>query len=132
MKSKSQYKVLIGKKVHLLEVDSEIIDGQEFLEEESLSCHQKRLAIDLLIEAKMFDGDLFNFSMNVVGEKSATIAKKIPITPAYISKVRSKESVMSAPLWKLFRLVMVTILSQKLGLKENFRLEDIILSDIAS
>lgn len=105
------HQVMIGNKAHRIEVSGNTVNGETILELESLLAEQKHLAIQLLGKTVHFDRDLFNFAINVSGLRGRQVADLLETTPSNISQLRRQEQKdCSQSLWKLFRLVFMSIL----------------------
>ena len=64
------------------------------------------------MRADEYDQALANFSLNVVGIKGSSVANYLSVTPSHISQLRKGKS-CSPQFWKLFRIIMITLLSKK-------------------
>ena len=105
------HQVIVGTQVYNIKVDATEFDGKTQIKTDSLITAQRKLAESLLEKTESFDIDIFNYTLDTSGKRAKDIAALLETSPAHISQVRRGKTEVSKQFWKLFRVVMLTLLS---------------------
>lgn len=115
------HKIIIGSRIYEVTVDAKKSGEHTLIVSDSLVKSQQELALTLLSKTPEFDLDLFNFALDVSGQKASSIADQMEVTRSLISQIRRGKTEPSKMLWKFFRVVLSNRLGNQQGTIETGR-----------